>query len=380
MYIDSDEELQKLCAGLRKAKVIYFDTEFMRERSFYPKLCLIQVGYGKHQAAIDPLAKLDLKPLLKILTSATKLLVFHSGRQDLEIIYNLTGKLPKNIFDTQLAAMVCGFGEQVSYMQLVEQICGEKIDKSQRFTDWSKRPLLKKQIDYALADVVYLPKIHDSLAGALKTQKRGKWLNAEEEALLDIKTYKENPKDAWTKIKHKGKKHADLGVLQALAEWREKEAIRKDKPRGFIIKNEILVELAIQRPKTEKAIQNFRGLGNVSRETSAKILAVIQQGCDLPDSKKPKLKPRPTRKADSGVIDMLKLLLKKTCEKEKIAPRLIADSSDLEKFALGEEAIFSKGWRYETFGKKAEQLLRGEIFFKISNGQLKITRKKQAAK
>lgn len=376
MYIDTPPDLQTLCTELKKAKIIFFDTEFMREKTYYPKLCLIQLGYEFEGAlkfvAVDPLAKLDLQPLLKFLTSATKLLVFHSGSQDLEILYNLTKKLPKKVFDTQIAAMVCGFGEQVSFAQLVEKLTKQKVDKSQRFTDWSKRPLSKKQIQYALNDVIFLQPIFEILLEELKKTKRTDWVAEEEAELIKISTYKEDPNTAWTKIKSRGRNNIDLGVLQEVARWREEKAIQRNIPRRFVMKDEIAIEIASHIPASEDALKNMRGIGNVSRETLEKIWNAIEKGRKLPEDKKPKIKARPRSKSNPYVVDMLKILLKNACDENDVAPKLLASSLDLELFVQGEEVEFTQGWRKKVFGDKAEKLLKGKLKFSVKDKKFNI--------
>ncbi len=370
MYIDTDEKLQKLCKTLDKAKIIYFDTEFMRERTFYPVLCLIQLSDGKDCYAVDPLAGLDLKPLLKILTGK-KTLVFHSGTQDLEILYNLTGRLPKNIFDTQIAAMVCGFGEQVGYQELVRAIVGAEIDKSHRFTDWSRRPLSVGQVNYALADVLHLPKIYETLEARLKKERRKKWLIEEEKDLMDIDNYREDPDTAWEKIRHRDKKNCHLGVLMELAKWRDLKAREVNRPRRWVMKDEVMMELAMRKPKTRDDLKNLRTL-NGGLQHGEEVFAAIARGLAIPKDKQPKLKPRPKKEADQGVVELLKILLKVRAAEEKVVPRLVASNEEIDKYAAGERVPFSKGWRYEVFGKYADDFLSGKVKFGVVKGKLKI--------
>lgn len=380
MYIDTDANLQTLCDELKKAKTIFFDTEFMREKTYYPKLCLIQIGYeftkdGKTEdkfVAVDPLAKLDLEPLMKLLTSATRTLVFHSGSQDLEILYNESKKLPKQIFDTQIAAMVCGFGEQVSFAQLVEKLTEQKVDKSQRFTDWTKRPLSPQQIQYALNDVIYLKPIYEKLVDQLEEDKRTEWVAEEEASLTQISTYKEDPKNAWQKIKSRGKSSVDLGILQEIAQWREEKAIQRNLPRRFVMRDEIMTEIASHPPSSPKQLKEMRGIGNVSRETLQKIWEAIEAGQAMPNSKKPKMAARKRSSADPQVMDLLKILLKTICDESKVAPKLIASSSDLDAFANGEEVKFTEGWRKKIFGTQATKLLNGKLKFYVKNKKLTI--------
>jgi ribonuclease D len=369
MYIDSNEKLQKLCSKLKKAKYICLDTEFMRERSFYPELCLIQINIDGESCAVDPMVGLDLKPLLKILTGS-KLVVLHSGRQDLEILYNLTGKLPKKIFDTQIAAMVCGFGEQVGYRELVRQIAGADVDKSERYTDWSRRPLYEKQLDYALADVKYLPQIYEKLEAQLKSEKRKTWLEAEEKYLIDPKNYEDDPEDSWEKLKHRDKKSCHLGVLKEITKWREIKAREVNKPRRWVMKDDTLMEIAMRKPDSAKDLKELRSFVGVSDKFIPQILEAIEAGINLPKAKQPKLPPKPKQGADQAAIDLMKLLLKIKAAENDVVPRLVAEQHDIEKFLQGEKVPFTSGWRHEVFGKYADDLANGKLGFSLKKGKL----------
>lgn len=389
-YVDTQYELNKLCGLLIDADYICVDTEFLRERTFFPQLCLIQLGVPEFQSsgvkekndsetqklrnfAIDPLAGLDLSPLLKILTG-DQLLILHSGKQDLEIIYNLANALPKNVFDTQIAAMVCGFGEQVSYVELVREFCGAAIDKSQRYTDWSKRPLSAKQIEYALADVEYLPVIYKKLSEKINTDERKVWLQEEDNWLTNPDNYRDIPDEAWERIKHRDKKNSHLGVLQEIAKWRDEKARKHDKPRRWVMKDESLIEIALRKPASVDDVKNIRNIGSLSKGMPEEIVAAVKRGLDIPKDKLPRLKKRPQKTADAGVVDLLKLLFKLKCAESGVAPKLMGNSDDIEKLALGEANHFSTGWRYENFGKYAEKLLAGELSFSVdvNTGKLKI--------
>jgi ribonuclease D len=374
MYIDTQESLQKLCDKLSSADKIFFDTEFIRERTFYPNLCLVQIGVDNELYAVDPL-QVNVQPLLELLVSCETLLVLHSGRQDLEILYNATGKLPRNVFDTQIAATVCGFGEQVGYQQLVGRLAGQDIDKSQRFTDWSKRPLSAQQIDYALKDVEYLPGIYEKLNSQIEKEGRKKWLLEDEKALLDVKSYEEDPDNAWTKIKSKNKRHADVTVLRELAKWRDNEAKTQNKPRRRIVSDDILIEFAIQKPKTAQALERFRKIGNVSRETMQTLQDIVIKADELPKELHQKGKRPQKDSFDEEVLDLLKLLLKFNSTKMGVVPKLIASSEDLASFVRGEEVQFLEGWRYTSFGQDAEKLLSGDLSFKVNGNKFEVVRK-----
>lgn len=378
-YVESQSKLDDLCRLLIDSDYICVDTEFLRERTFFPQLCLIQIGIPNKNDntvatyAVDPLAKLDLTILLEILTDE-KLLVFHSGKQDLEIIYNLTGKLPKNVFDTQVAAMVCGFGEQVSYQQLVSEFSNATIDKSQRYTDWSKRPLSQKQIDYALADVAYLPEIYRKLSEKMNSKERKVWLSEEESWLINPNNYLEDPDEAWQRIKHRDKKNCHLGVLKEIAKWRDLRARQLNKPRRWVMKDESLMEIALRKPVTEDEVQEIRNIGSLSKTVVKEIITAVNKGLEIPKEQLPQLKKRPKKSADPAVLDLLKLLFKLKCSESDVAPKLMGLTEDIEKLALGGENHFQSGWRYEIFGKYAEKLLAGELTFSVDpkTGKLKI--------
>jgi ribonuclease D len=371
MFIDKQPELDKLLTKLKKAKFICLDTEFMRERSFYPILCLIQINIDGKNYAIDPMVGLDINPLMKAINAA-KLVILHSGRQDLEIVYNLTGKLPKKIFDTQIAAMVCGFGEQVGYRELVKRICDKDIDKGERFTDWARRPLSEAQVKYALSDVEYLTEIYEKLSAQLKSEKRGKWLEAEEESLVNPENYEEKADDAWERIKHRDKKYCHLGVLKEIAKWRDLKARAVDKPRRWVMKDEVVMEIALRKPETEADIKHLRGNHGIMDKYVPEILEAVAQGLKTTKTKMPKLKAKRERNVDSAAVDLLKILLRNRASENNVVPRLVAEAEDIEKFLAGEKVPFNKGWRHEVFGKYAEEFLKGKLKFFMQNGKLKI--------
>lgn len=373
MYIDNPQSLQKLCDELESAEVIYFDTEFMREKTFFPKLCLLQLGFDGVDYAVDPLAT-DIQPLLERLVSRETLLVFHSGRQDLEILFNATGKLPPNVFDTQIAAMVCGFGEQVSYAELVGKLTGNVIDKSQRFTDWSVRPLSPKQVEYALKDVEYLPEILEKLSAEIEAKGRSKWLVEDRALLLDLASYENDPKNGWTKVKSKQKRFADMTVLKELAKWRDEQAISLDKPRRRIVSDDIITEFSIQKPKTQQALDKMRIIGNVSRETMRNLMEIVVVADELPKEVEEKKRGVRKDKFQEEVADLLKLLLKYNAEKHGVVAKLIANSSELSDFVRGEEVRFTKGWRKEVFGADAALMLEGKLVFKVNDGKFEIAK------
>ncbi|MBK6800996.1 ribonuclease D [Novosphingobium sp.] len=378
--ITTTEALAELCERWAKADFICVDTEFMRENTYWPELCLVQVADTEEAAAIDPLAPgIDLSPLLNLLVDNEDVLkVFHAGGQDVEIVYNLTGKTPHPIFDTQIAMMAVSQSEQIGYSNLVESWMGVTVDKGARFTDWSRRPLTERQIDYAIGDVTYLAKIFPKLLARLRKTGRGVWLDIEMEKLADPENYRNDPSVAWQRIKAAGRNPAMLGRLKALAAWREGEAQGKNIPRGRIARDETLADLASHPPKVQADLAKVRGLssGWKDNEIGRRLMATLEAARPLTDEELP---PRTARGAPLGkegalVADLLKLLLKIRSREIDVAARLLARSEDLELLAAGvRELPLLEGWRFEQFGKDALDLVEGKMAFAVVNGKLKMT-------
>jgi ribonuclease D len=353
----------------------------MRENTYWPDLCLIQIASPDEAAAIDPKADIDLGPLLKLLVDNPDVLkVFHAGGQDLEIIYNLTGKTPSPLFDTQIAAMALGHGEQVGYSNLIESMLGHSIDKGARFTDWSRRPLDKRQIDYAIADVTHLATVFPKLLNRLKKTGRGGWLDEEMERLANPSGFAFEPEDAWKRLKLPSRNPAVLGRLKALAGWRETEARTKNIPRGRIVKDDTLGELAAHPPKTQDDLGRVRGLsaGWRTNDIGARLMAAVEASKPLEPDEMPDREPRrPGLTKDAVLVsDLLKLLLKIRSKEAGVAPRLIARSDDLEALAAGvrKDLNILQGWRFDEFGRDALDLVEGRLAFAIENGKLKMSR------
>ena len=367
--ITDSKRLAELCARLAQSPFVAVDTEFMRENTYYPDLCLVQLADANEAAAIDPKAEgLDLTPMLELLCNNEDVLkVFHAGGQDIEIFFNLTGKTPHPMFDTQIAAMALGQGEQIGYSNLVDLWMGIQLDKGARFTDWSRRPLDKRQIDYAIADVTHLSVIFPMMLEKLKTTGRGAWLNDEMDRISDAANYRNDPENAWSRIKVQSRKPEVLGRLQAMAAWREKEAQRKNIPRGRIMKDETLADIAAHPPKSQADLPKVRGLSPAWRdnEIGARLLAVIEGS-----------QPMARDKDGSLVADLLKLLLKIRSREINVAPRLIVRTEELERLAAGERDDLEvlTGWRFEQFGRDALDLVEGRLAFAVVNGKLKMTR------
>ena len=379
--ITRSEDLAPLVERLSKQPFVAVDTEFMRENTYWPDLCLIQIASPDEAAAIDPKADIDLGPLLKLLVDNPEVLkVFHAGGQDLEIIYNLTGKTPSPLFDTQIAAMALGHGEQVGYSNLIESMLGHNIDKGARFTDWSRRPLDKRQIDYAIADVTHLATVFPKLLNRLKKTGRGGWLDEEMERLANPSSFAFEAEDAWKRLKLPSRNPAVLGRLKALAGWREIEARTKNIPRGRIVKDDTLGELAAHPPKTQNDLGRVRGLsaGWRTNDIGARLMNAVEAAKPLEPDEMPDREPRrPGLTKDAVLVsDLLKLLLKIRAKETGVAPRLIARSDDLEALAAGvrKDLNILHGWRFDEFGRDALDLVEGRLAFAIENGKLKMSR------
>jgi len=380
--ITKSDDLKALVDRLSFHPFVAVDTEFMRENTYWPDLCLIQVASKDEAAAIDPLAEgIDLRPLLDLFVNNEDVLkVFHAGGQDLEIIHNLTGKVPHPLFDTQIAAMALGHGEQIGYSNLIESLLGHSLDKGARFTDWSRRPLDKRQIDYAIADVTHLATVFPRMVEKLKKTGRGAWLDEEMERLADASNFAFAPEDAWKRLKLPSRNPAVLGRLKAIAAWRETEARSKNLPRGRIVKDDTLNEIVLHPPKSQEDLGRIRGLsaGWKTNDIGARLIAAIEaskplEGSDLPD-REPR---RPGLTKDAALVsDLLKLLLKIRSKETGVAARLIARSDDLEALAAGVRKNLNilNGWRYEQFGRDALDLVEGRLAFAIENGKLKMSR------
>jgi ribonuclease D len=365
---------------LSKADFICVDTEFMRENTYWPELCLIQIADQHEAAAVDPLAKdIDMSPLLDLLVDNEDVLkVFHAGGQDVEIVYNLTGRTPHPIFDTQIAMMAISQSEQIGYSNLVESWLGLQIDKGARFTDWSRRPLTERQIEYAIGDVTHLAKIFPKILQRLKKTGRGVWLNIEMEKLADPAGYRNDPSLSWLRIKAAGRNPAMLGRLKAIAQWREIEAQDKNIPRGRIARDETLADIASHPPKRQEDLAKVRGLspGWKDNEIGKRLMQAIENSTPLSDAELPPRTPRgaPLGKEGALVADLLKLLLKIRSREIDVAARLLARSEDLELLAAGvRELPLLESWRFEVFGKDALDLVEGKLAFAVVNGKLKMT-------
>lgn len=371
--IADSPRLAAFCRPLVAADFIAVDTEFLRDRTYWPKLCLIQVAGPEGAAAIDPLAEdLDLGPLLELLAHPRLLKVFHAARQDLEIFFHLTGRVPAPLFDTQVAAMVCGYGDSVGYETLAGQLAGARIDKSLRFTDWSQRPLSPRQISYALADVVHLRDVYRALAQRLAATDRAAWLQEEMATLLDPATYRLHPEEAWRRLKSRSTNPRFLAILREVATWRERQAQERDIPRGRVMRDDALLDLAAMAPKSAGDLARLRGLpqGFAEGRLGPDLLAAVARGRELPldEAPTPPEAFRPPRGIEP-VVELLKVLLKMKCEAHDVAQKLVASSADLERIAADDEADVPAlhGWRRQVFGEDALALKHGQLALTIRN-------------
>ncbi|GAB4349967.1 MAG: ribonuclease D [Oricola sp.] len=377
--IESTEELSAACARLAHHPFITIDTEFIRETTFWPELCLVQVASTDEAVLIDPLARgIDLAPLFELLANTAVLKVFHAARQDIEIFFKLTGKVPEPVFDTQVAAMVCGFGDAIAYDQLVKRITGAHIDKSSRFTDWRQRPLSERQLSYALADVTHLRDVYADLHERLKSENREHWVAEEMSVLTAPETYDLKPEDAWTRLKLRVRKPIELQILKNVAAWREREARSRNQPRRRILKDDAIYEIAQQQPQTPEALARLRSL-NKGIERSALAQPLIKAVTDALAMDKHELPPIPRPPASpegtSAAVDLLRVLLKLAAEEHSVAQKIIATTDDLEQIAIhGEQADVAalKGWRREVFGEKALRTVRGELAIRFDQRKLAV--------
>ncbi len=375
--IDSNKELEKNIKIIENEDYIAIDTEFIRERTYFSKLCLIQIASKNHSFIIDPLSKgIDLKSFWKFITKEKIIKIFHSGRQDMEIFFQQFGQLPKSVYDTQIAAMVCGFGDQVSYEQLVDRLLNVRIDKSSRISNWSFRPLSEKQIQYALSDVTYLVKVYEILKNEISIHKRELWIKEEMESLAESKNYEINTEEAWKKLKIKSTKRAYLNKVKYLAGWREKASINRNVPRNKVIRDDTLLEIASLNPKSSEDFKRLRVFSlDKDKKIIFEIIETLRQAEMVPENLFPEINYKKKNKVKSfAVLELLKVLVKFVSEDQRVAQKLIVKQNELELIAEGniENLKSFKGWRNEIFGKLAKDLLGGRIAFVIKNKKIQI--------
>jgi ribonuclease D len=378
--ITESAALAAFCHHASKADYVTVDTEFIRDRTFWPRLCLAQIADREHAVAVDPLAHgMSLEPLFDLLNNHKVLKVFHAARQDIEIFLKLSGHVPTPVFDTQVAAMVCGFGDSVGYERLVAKFARARIDKAMRFTDWARRPLSRKQIDYALDDVTHLRVIYEALAKRIGETGRASWLDEEMAELTDPATYRTDPAEAWRRIKARVRKPRHLWILRELAAWRETEAQTRDVPRNRVLRDDLLIDIAVHEPRT---LEDFNALRSAGRERPSKaavaeLLAIVARARDVAEGDLPHLDEgdHEVPAAPPGV-DLLKVLLKLRCDQHGVAQKLVASTDDLAAIADDDDARVPAlhGWRRELFGEDALALKHGRIALALRGARIEVVR------
>ncbi|WP_330084670.1 ribonuclease D [Methylocystis iwaonis] len=372
--LTTTDELAAVCDRFSRHPFVTVDTEFLRETTFWPKVCVIQIASPEEAVAIDALAdSVDLSPFFDLMANPEVVKVFHAARQDLEIIWRLARLIPAPLFDTQVAAMVCGFGEQASYLELVKAITRANLDKSSRFTDWSRRPLSAAQIEYAIADVTHLRDIYLSLRARLERSNRLDWLADEMQTLTSPATYEQHPENAWERLRHRARKPRDLAVLMELAAWRESEAQSRDVPRSRVLKDDMLIEIAQSAPRSPEALANLRSFpkGMERSRAGADIVAAVERGLARDPASVPRIE-RERRGSNGATVELLKVLLRQVTEQTGVAAKMIATVEDLEAIAADDRADVQalKGWRRAIFGEKALELKSGRLALAIENGRV----------
>ncbi len=373
--ISTTAELTAFCDRLAKHRVITVDTEFLRETTYYPLLCVVQMASADEAAVIDALAEgIDLKPFFTLMADEKVLKVFHAARQDIEIVWHRAGIVPHPIFDTQVAAMALGYGDSIAYDQLVERVTGHRPDKTHRFTDWSRRPLTDEQMHYALADVTHLRDVFAALDADLKKRGRSDWVSEEMEVLTSPRTYDFHPERAWERLKTRVRKPKELAVLIEVAAWREQEAQSRDVPRGRILKDDVVGDVAIQAPTNLDKLANLRSLpkGFDRSKWGSDIVAAVQRGLARDVATLPKIeKPRGNTNG-AAIVELLKVLLRMTSERHAVASKVIATVDDLEQIAADDNADVGAlhGWRRELFGEAALALKQGRLALAIEKGKV----------
>ena len=373
--ITTTDELAALCNRLAKHRVITVDTEFLRETTYYPLLCVVQMASADEAVVVDTLAEgIDLKPFFDLMANENVLKVFHAARQDIEIIFHRAGIIPHPVFDTQVAAMVLGYGDSIAYDQLVERITGHRPDKTHRFTDWSNRPLTQDQVTYALADVTHLRDVFAALDADLKKRGRSEWVAEEMEILTSPKTYDFHPERAWERLKTRVRKPKELAVLMEVAAWREQEAQSRDVPRSRVLKDDAIGDIATQAPTSLERLAGLRSLpkGFDKSKWGQDIVAAVKRGTARDLSTLPKLdKPRGNANG-AATVELLKVLLRMTSERHAVASKVIATVDDLEQIAADDNADVGAlhGWRRELFGEAALALKKGRLALAIEKGRV----------
>ena len=374
--VTKNADLAAACRRLATHPFVTVDTEFLRETTFWPKVCVIQIASDDEALAIDALAPdLDLTPFFELMGNSAVVKVFHAARQDLEIIWKSAGLIPSPIFDTQVAAMVCGFGDQVAYGELVQTICKVSLDKSSRFTDWARRPLSDAQVTYAIADVTYLRDIYRALKRQLESTGRIAWLVDEMRTLTSPATYEQHPESAWERFRSRVRKPRDLAVLMELARWREEEAQSRDVPRSRILKDDALIEVVLAAPRSPEALGELRAVprGMDKSRAGLDVIAAIERGLARDPKTLPKIeRDRRNGAACGATVELLKVLLRQVADAHGVAAKMIATVDELEALAGDDDADVAilKGWRRDLFGAKALELKHGLLALTVENGKV----------
>ena len=372
--ITTQAGLEALVERLRPSRYLALDTEFHREKTYFPQLCLIQVADDHTVAAIDPMAGLDLSSFLALLLEPERVKVFHAARQDLEIFYQLTGQVLAPLFDTQIAAMALGLGDQISYVNAVQSLLGQRLSKAQQMTDWTRRPLRAEQLAYALDDVIYLRHIYKQMDAQLTELGRLSWLKEEESRMLNPESFEPDKDSLWRSIRIRDKSPRTFTALRELSFWRDNLARAIDRPRHFVLKDDALAALAQQRPTDDGQLSHVRMLGKeFVNKHGDEILALMQQVNNLPNNKlaRPPKTRRPANAPDNLAITLAGIVLKHKAQEAGITPRLIGNTDDLESFLCGEASPLSQGWRYDLVGAELEQLMAGDLLLGMYKGKLK---------
>ncbi|MCA1395329.1 ribonuclease D [Bradyrhizobium sp. UFLA01-814] len=373
--ISTTSDLAAACDRLAKHKVITVDTEFLRETTYYPLLCVVQMASAEEAVVVDALAPgIDLKPFFDLMSNEAVLKVFHAARQDIEIVWHLSGTIPHPIFDTQVAAMVLGYGDSIAYDQLVDRVTGHRPDKTHRFTDWSRRPLSDEQLHYAVSDVTHLREVFAALDADLKKRDRSDWVSEEMEVLTSPKTYDFHPERAWERLKTRVRKPRELAVLIEVAAWREQEAQSRDVPRSRVLKDDAVGDIATHAPTSLEKLGNLRSLpkGFERSKWGADIIAAVQRGLARDQAMLPKLEKPRNNSNGAATVELLKVLLRMTSERHGVASKVIATVDDLEQIAASDQAEVGAlhGWRRELFGEAALKLKHGQLALAIDKGRV----------
>lgn len=376
--IESTDALKEAVHTLSTEDFVTVDTEFVRDKTYWPKLCLVQLAGTENAYIVDPLAEgMDLTPLFRLMQNPAVLKVFHAARQDIEIFVNLTGDVPKPLFDTQVAAMVCGFGDQVGYETLARKLAGAQLDKTSRFTDWTRRPLTKKQLTYAIGDVTHLRIIFEKMRDQLADSDRLDWVGEEMEILTTVDTYINNPDEAWRRVKTRSVNPRFLAILKHLAAWRERAAQDRDIPKNRILKDDALTEIAAHSPKSVQELEALRGVpqGLARGRFGPDIVKAVEAGLAMSEDDAPKLeRPEPLPNGIGPLVELLKVMLKLKAEEHDVAPRLIANVADLERIAANDHADVAAlhGWRRKVFGEHALALKHGRLGLTVEGNAIKV--------